>query len=235
MSLARRMLDPSMQPAESSEPEIGWMARVREGDMEAFKLLVEMHRPESLERSARCSDQTPSRRIWLNRFLFGSGNRHRAISRRQSSRPGCFASLATWSSTSSDENATLQISQKTSSNRSNVREKEPDRVLLEGELQRAIQEAINQLPESQRLAIILRRFEEMPYEEIAKVMGTSVPAVKSILFRGPRRTEGAVGEVPRLGHSTFRVQRSTFDVRELIPVRPNPPRARARFFLCFPR
>jgi RNA polymerase sigma-70 factor (ECF subfamily) len=55
--------------------------------------------------------------------------------------------------------------------------------LLEGELQHAIQEAINQLPESQRLAIILRRYEEMPYEEIAKVMGTSVPAVKSILFR----------------------------------------------------
>src|SRR6201999_1121828 len=43
MSLARRMLDPSMQPAESAEPEIGWMARVREGDMEAFRLLVEMH------------------------------------------------------------------------------------------------------------------------------------------------------------------------------------------------
>jgi RNA polymerase sigma-70 factor (ECF subfamily) len=62
-------------------------------------------------------------------------------------------------------------------------EREPDRVLLEGELQHAIQEAINQLPESQRLAIILRRYEEMPYEDIAKVMGTSVPAVKSILFR----------------------------------------------------
>src|SRR6202049_2175672 len=43
MSLARRMLDPSMQSAESPEPEIGWMARVREGDMEAFRLLVETH------------------------------------------------------------------------------------------------------------------------------------------------------------------------------------------------
>ena len=54
---------------------------------------------------------------------------------------------------------------------------------MEGELQHAIQEAINQLPESQRMAIILRRYEEMPYEDIAKVMGTSVAAVKSILFR----------------------------------------------------
>ena len=43
MSLAHRMLNPSMPPAESPEPEIGWMARIREGDMEAFRLLVEMH------------------------------------------------------------------------------------------------------------------------------------------------------------------------------------------------
>jgi RNA polymerase sigma factor (sigma-70 family) len=62
-------------------------------------------------------------------------------------------------------------------------DKEPDQMLLEGELQGAIQEAINQLPETQRMAIILRRYEEMPYEEIASVMGTTVPAVKSILFR----------------------------------------------------
>jgi RNA polymerase sigma-70 factor (ECF subfamily) len=62
-------------------------------------------------------------------------------------------------------------------------EREPDRILLDEELQRAIQEAINQLPESQRMAIILRRYEELPYEDIAKVLGTTVAAVKSILFR----------------------------------------------------
>ena len=62
-------------------------------------------------------------------------------------------------------------------------EKEPDRVLLEDELQKAIQDAINQLPESQRMAIILRRYEEMSYEDIAKVMESTVPAIKSILFR----------------------------------------------------
>jgi RNA polymerase sigma-70 factor (ECF subfamily) len=63
------------------------------------------------------------------------------------------------------------------------RDQEPDKVLMEGELQAAIQNAIDQLPESQRLAIILRRYEGMAYEEIAAVMGTTVPAVKSILFR----------------------------------------------------
>jgi RNA polymerase sigma-70 factor (ECF subfamily) len=39
------------------------------------------------------------------------------------------------------------------------------------------------LPEQQRLALILRRYEEMPYEEIAAVLGTTVPSVKSLLFR----------------------------------------------------
>jgi RNA polymerase sigma-70 factor (ECF subfamily) len=33
------------------------------------------------------------------------------------------------------------------------------------------------------MAIVLRRYEGMPYEEIAEVLKTSVPAVKSILFR----------------------------------------------------
>jgi RNA polymerase sigma-70 factor, ECF subfamily len=59
----------------------------------------------------------------------------------------------------------------------------PDKSLLQGELESAIDEAIAALPEKQRLAMILRRFEEMPYEEIGQVLGITVPAVKSLLFR----------------------------------------------------
>jgi RNA polymerase sigma-70 factor, ECF subfamily len=63
----------------------------------------------------------------------------------------------------------------------------PDASLLEAELRRAIEEAIMQLPESQRMALILRRYEQLSYEEIAEVLDLSVPAVKSVLFRA--RTE----------------------------------------------
>src|SRR5213595_10492 len=63
----------------------------------------------------------------------------------------------------------------------------PDASLLETELQRAIEEAITQLPESQRMALILRRYEQLSYEEISEVLDLSVPAVKSVLFRA--RTE----------------------------------------------
>lgn len=63
----------------------------------------------------------------------------------------------------------------------------PDASLLEGELQRAIETAIGELPESQRMAVVLRRYEELSYDEIAAVLDQSVPAVKSLLFRA--RTE----------------------------------------------
>jgi RNA polymerase sigma-70 factor (ECF subfamily) len=63
----------------------------------------------------------------------------------------------------------------------------PDASLLEDELQREIEEAIMQLPESQRMALVLRRYEQLSYEEIAEVLDLSVPAVKSVLFRA--RTE----------------------------------------------
>src|SRR6266545_5201693 len=63
----------------------------------------------------------------------------------------------------------------------------PDASLLETELQQAIEEAIMQLPESQRMALVLRRYEQLSYEQIAEVLDLSVPAVKSVLFRA--RTE----------------------------------------------
>ena len=55
--------------------------------------------------------------------------------------------------------------------------------IADAELQEAVTRAISSLPESQRMAVVLRRFENMPYEEIAKVLKTTVPSVKSLLFR----------------------------------------------------
>ena len=63
----------------------------------------------------------------------------------------------------------------------------PDESFLESELQHAIEEAIQRLPETQRMALVLRRYEQLSYEQIAEVLDLSVPAVKSVLFRA--RTE----------------------------------------------
>jgi RNA polymerase sigma-70 factor, ECF subfamily len=59
----------------------------------------------------------------------------------------------------------------------------PDRLIIDRELHDAVEEAMACLGEKERLAVVLRRYQGMPYEEIAIVLGTSVPALKSLLFR----------------------------------------------------
>lgn len=61
--------------------------------------------------------------------------------------------------------------------------KSPAHHALEKEMMAAIDRAILALPEQQRLAVILRRYDEFSYEEIAAVLKTTVPATKSLLFR----------------------------------------------------
>ena len=51
------------------------------------------------------------------------------------------------------------------------------------ELEKALDEAIAKLPEKQRIAVVMRRFQETPYEDLCAVLGMSLPAVKSLLFR----------------------------------------------------
>ena len=55
--------------------------------------------------------------------------------------------------------------------------------MLQSELQQAVDRAIAALPKKQRMAVVLRRYEHMPYDEIGEVLGLSVSAIKSQLFR----------------------------------------------------
>jgi RNA polymerase sigma-70 factor (ECF subfamily) len=55
--------------------------------------------------------------------------------------------------------------------------------LQQQELQEILKKAIGELPERQRMALILHRFEGLSYKEIALVLGCSLSAVESLLFR----------------------------------------------------
>lgn len=59
----------------------------------------------------------------------------------------------------------------------------PDRDAMQNELMLAVKKAIHELPENQRMAVILRRYDKFSYEEIAAAMETSVEAVRSLLSR----------------------------------------------------
>jgi len=60
----------------------------------------------------------------------------------------------------------------------------PPETLLHGELEQKIEEALAELPESQRSAILLCRRDDLSYDDIAKVLGCSISATKSLIHRG---------------------------------------------------
>ena len=59
----------------------------------------------------------------------------------------------------------------------------PEQHLLNEEIIEAIKSAIEKLPEEMRIAITLREFEGMSYEEIAETMDCPVGTVRSRIFR----------------------------------------------------
>jgi RNA polymerase sigma-70 factor (ECF subfamily) len=61
---------------------------------------------------------------------------------------------------------------------------EPDVNAVDAEERtRLIREAIQELPDNQRMALILSRYEDKSYEEVAEILGTTVAAVKSLTSR----------------------------------------------------
>lgn len=59
----------------------------------------------------------------------------------------------------------------------------PEQQLLRNERMAMVREAINNLPEKQRSALILREYDQLDYQEIANILGQTVSSVKSLLFR----------------------------------------------------
>jgi RNA polymerase sigma-70 factor, ECF subfamily len=59
----------------------------------------------------------------------------------------------------------------------------PEASTDEQELSQKVSQAVEQLPENQKIAIILNKFESKSYEEISEILDCSTMAVKSLLSR----------------------------------------------------
>ncbi len=167
------------------------MLRVKEGDMDAFRELVEAHQMRIVGTVARMiGDETEAEDIAQQVFL----RIWKSASRWEPS-----AKFTTWAFTIM-KNLVFNETRRRSRRRTVPLEsqnedegfqfqhadesvKAPDRAVLDAEQQAAIDRAIAELPEPARIALVLRRYEDVSYEEIAVIMKTSIPAVKSILFR----------------------------------------------------
>jgi RNA polymerase sigma-70 factor (ECF subfamily) len=58
-----------------------------------------------------------------------------------------------------------------------------EKKLQQADLKAAVQSALDKLPDRQRMAVILFRYEGLSYGEIARALGCSVSAVESLIFR----------------------------------------------------
>ena len=58
------------------------------------------------------------------------------------------------------------------------------------EREKIVRQSLELLPEKQRMALILSRFEGHSYAEIADLMNVSIASVESLLFRAKQKIAG---------------------------------------------
>jgi RNA polymerase sigma-70 factor, ECF subfamily len=66
----------------------------------------------------------------------------------------------------------------------------PPEALLQSELADHVDAALDALPANQREALLLCRQEDLSYEEISEILGCSLSATKSLIFRGREAVKG---------------------------------------------
>jgi RNA polymerase sigma-70 factor, ECF subfamily len=75
-----------------------------------------------------------------------------------------------------------------------ARDDDPAHALSSKEMGQRLQEALAELPEKQRLAIVLFTIQEMPQKDVAEALGCSVEAVKWHVFQGRKKLKELLKE-----------------------------------------
>jgi len=71
-----------------------------------------------------------------------------------------------------------------------------ERIVVSKQVEERVRQLVAELPESQRLALLLSRSENLRYQEIGEILSCSEQAVKSLIFRATQRLkEGLKGYV----------------------------------------
>jgi len=78
-----------------------------------------------------------------------------------------------------------------------------DKVIGISETRALLKRALNGLPENQRIAFILAKYQDLSYKEIAEIMGLSLSAVESLLFRAKSNLQKSILEKNRIPNARF--------------------------------
>ncbi len=180
--------------SEEMEPDAALMLRVKQGDTAAFADLVDKYKQPILNLVYRMlHDATEAEDLAQTVFVqvFRSAHRYRVS-----------AKFSTWLFTIARNLALNELRRRSRHPSESMDATHPDHddqplqqfedkktfsapeSLLQRELEQKVERAVAELPENQRTAILLCRQDELSYEEIAKVLGCSLSATKSLIHRG---------------------------------------------------
>jgi RNA polymerase sigma-70 factor, ECF subfamily len=180
--------------APPTDPDAVLMLRARRGDRAAFTELVEKYKQPVMNFVFRTlRDETEAEDLAQNVFLqvYKSRSRYKQT-----------AKFSTWLFTIARNLCLNELRRRSRHPAESIEESHaehddqpkqqyvdkanisPPDSLLHGELAQKIEEAMADLPENQRSAILLCRQDDVSYEEIAKILGCSLSATKSLIHRG---------------------------------------------------
>lgn len=177
----------------SLDPDAALMLRVRDGDREAFAALVEKYKQPVMNLVYRTlPDAAESEDLAQHVFLqvYKSAHRYEVS-----------AKFSTWIFTIARNLCLNEIRRRSRHPADSLDEPSPENedqplrqiedaktfsppeALLQDELERMVEMALERLPEKQRTALLLCRQQELSYEEMADVLGCSLSATKSLIHR----------------------------------------------------
>lgn len=175
------------------DPDAALMLRVRQGDWVAFTELVDKYKQPVMNLVFRMlRDPIEAEDIAQVVFLqvYKSADRYQVASKFSTwlftiARNLCLNEIRRRSRHPADSLEGSQTDAETAPGpqHEDLKTFSPPEALLQGELEEKLEEALATLPENQRTALLLCRGEELSYEDIAKVLGCSVSATKSLIHR----------------------------------------------------
>jgi RNA polymerase sigma-70 factor, ECF subfamily len=183
-----RATDRPIQQTRDGDSEL--MLRVRDGDQGSFELLLEKHRGPMIHFLRRMVQNDAvaeelSQEVFLRVFKSRGSYQPSAKFTTWLFRIGTHLAL-NWIRDGRNEKLQTSLDKETADGTSR---QVPDRrrtveqeLLYQAKLQE-VRQAIQCLPAKQRAAVMMHKYEEMEYAQIASVIGCSEAAVKSLLFR----------------------------------------------------
>ena len=165
------------------------MAMVKDGDEKAFRRIVERHNEQILNLCCQyLGNQEDAEEVAQDVFIrmYNAAGSYRpdaklstylyriavnlSLNRIRDRKRKRFVSLDIFQQSRENSNTSEQLSN-------------PEQLIEEKEKGQIVRKAIDSLPPNQKTAVILKRYQELSYEEIARVMNCSVSAVEARLHR----------------------------------------------------